>query len=117
MNITIKLEPVALARPRVTKRGTFLPRRSQKFRENFQLLLRAAFHAPPFEGPLSVTLHFYKPIKTTTPRFGDVDNLVKAVLDACNNILWLDDRQITELHVFKHSGEGKIELEVINNVD
>lgn len=31
----------------------------------------------------------------------DVDNLCKAVLDACNGIAWLDDNQIDELHATK----------------
>ena len=113
VKLEIKLEPVPLGRPRVTARGTFLPKRSQQFREDFQILLRASFHEQPLTAPLSVTLHFYKPLKTTAPNFGDIDNLVKAVLDACNGILWLDDRQIVELHSYKHKGTGKIILEVI----
>ena len=31
----------------------------------------------------------------------DVDNLCKAVLDACNGIAWRDDSQIDELHATK----------------
>lgn len=112
LKLTINLEPVALGRPRVTARGTFLPKRSQQFREDFQMLLRASFHEQPLTAPLSVTLHFYKPVKTIAPKFGDIDNLEKAVLDACNGILWLDDRQIVEMHSHKHKGAGKIILEV-----
>jgi len=29
---------------------------------------------------------------------GDLDNLVKTVLDACQGILWIDDIQVVELH-------------------
>lgn len=114
MTLTIELEPVPKARPRVNtqNRGRFLPKRSKKFHEDFTLMLRAAFHEQPFTEPLCVDIHFFKPVKPTAKKYGDIDNLEKAVLDACNGILWLDDSQIVELHSYKHKGAGKIILEV-----
>lgn len=32
----------------------------------------------------------------------DVDNIAKLVLDALNGVAWVDDTQVTELHVAKH---------------
>lgn len=32
----------------------------------------------------------------------DVDNLLKTVLDAGNDLLWNDDRQVVEAHIRKH---------------
>ena len=89
MTITLNLEPVPLARPRVntTNRGRYLPAKSRKFQDDLKALGRAAFHQQTFENPLSVTLHFYKPRKTTAQNFGDIDNLAKAVLDACNGVI------------------------------
>ena len=114
MKITINLEPVALSRPRVntTNRGRYLPKHCQNYLDELRLLLRAAFPQQPFDAPLTVTLHFYRPRKTTAKNFGDIDNLAKAVLDAANGVIWTDDRLITELHCFKHKGAGKIEIEV-----
>ena len=47
---------------------------------------------------------------------GDLDNLLKAVLDAGNGILWKDDRQIVEANAFKRKpteGEPEfVELQV-----
>lgn len=34
----------------------------------------------------------------------DLDNIVKAVLDGCNGILWADDRQVCEIHATKSYG-------------
>lgn len=112
--ITINLEPVALSRPRVntTNRGRYLPKHCQNYLDTLRLLLRAAFNRLPFDAPLAVTLHFYRPRKTTAQNFGDIDNLAKAVLDAANGIIWTDDRLITELYCYKHKGAGKIEIEV-----
>lgn len=44
----------------------------------------------------------------------DVDNIAKAVLDALNGVIWLDDRQVVGLLVFKAYGkENKINIEII----
>ena len=119
VKITAEITPIPLGRPRLntTNRGRYLPKSNVEFREKLQWILRSAFPGKPFENPLSVTLHFYKPTKTTAKNYGDVDNLAKAVLDAGNGILWLDDSQIVELHGYKHKGEGKIEMEAVVNVD
>mgnify|MGYP005860227411 CR=1 FL=1 len=55
----------------------------------------------PFREHLAVRLSFVLP----TRRRVDLDNLSKAVLDACNGIVWIDDRQVTELHLRKTVGE------------
>ena len=117
MTLTLELEPVPLARPRVntTNRGRYLPKHCQQFLDSLRLLLRAAFHGKPYEVPLSVTLHFYRPRNPAARNYGDIDNLAKAVLDACNGVIWNDDKLIVELHCYKHKGAGKIELEVIEN--
>ena len=119
MNLTINIEPVPLARPRLntTNRGRYLPVKSRKFQDDLRALVRAAFKDKPLDSPLAVTLHFYRPRKPTAQNFGDIDNLVKAVLDACNGVIWTDDKLITQLLAFKHKGAGKIEMEVVKNVD
>ena len=50
----------------------------------------------PFTGPLVVSITVYRP-----RRSGDLDNTLKALLDAGNGVLWLDDQQIVELHAFR----------------
>jgi Holliday junction resolvase RusA-like endonuclease len=68
--------------------------------------------AEPLEGPLSVSIlavfpcpkseylkRTPRPIRWHTKKNGDVDNIAKAVLDAGNSILWLDDSQVAMLHV------------------
>lgn len=47
---------------------------------------------------------------TTKP---DLDNMEKAVKDACNSIVWHDDCQVVSCHKAKIYGDvGKIEIEV-----
>ena len=36
---------------------------------------------------------------------GDVDNLAKSILDGLNGVLYLDDKQIVDLHIRRCYGE------------
>lgn len=54
----------------------------------------------PLSEELVVTIDFYLPDR----RRRDLDNLSKAVLDACNGIVYQDDQQIVELHLTKSYG-------------
>jgi len=48
--------------------------------------------------------------KTTKP---DIDNLVKAILDALNGIVWQDDAQVTQINIQKiWSAKDQIEIEI-----
>ena len=41
---------------------------------------------------------------------GDIDNFCKQVMDSCNGIIYVDDRQIISLHSTKVYGEPYIEV-------
>lgn len=47
--------------------------------------------------PIALNVIFYFPNK----RRRDVDNCLKALLDCCTGLLYADDSQIEELHVYK----------------
>jgi len=53
----------------------------------------------PYKGSIKATIHIILPNK----RRRDIDNIAKLVLDALNNLTYLDDNQITELHMYKHT--------------
>lgn len=117
MKITAEIVPIPLERNyHSSARKNFLPAKSKIFRENLQWIFKTALSDKPLQNPLSVTLHFYKDKNITAKtQYGDIDNLVKAIFDAGNGILWTDDSQIVELHAYKHKGTGRIELEVLEN--
>lgn len=119
--LDLAVNPVPLERPRVTvdDRGRargHTPRRSEDFREAFQWACRAAgFRGQPITASLAIHVEFWRNHRGNNR--GDLDNLVKAVLDAGNAFLWDDDAQIVEIHArFVASGPdapGRIRLEIV----
>jgi crossover junction endodeoxyribonuclease RusA len=55
------------------------------------------YHGAPLAGDVHVQLTFALPDR----RRKDLDNLSKAVLDALNGIMWVDDTQVTKLTITK----------------
>jgi Holliday junction resolvase RusA-like endonuclease len=109
--IVLALDPVPAARPRVGRFGTYYPKTYSRFKIQADELL-----APLAEGRAPSTELFYvdvqiigeKPKSTILPApKGDIDNYVKAALDAVTKAqaLWSDDRQVVGLHAVKRWGE------------
>jgi Holliday junction resolvase RusA-like endonuclease len=68
--------------------------------------MKSKMKGPPMSGPLQVDMEFYfvkpKSAKRTHHTVKpDVDNVVKAVLDNGNGIIWEDDRQIVKITASK----------------
>ena len=61
-------------------------------------------------GPVSVTIAVYRPQKR-----GDLDNLLKVILDALNGIAYDDDAQIVEIKArrFDDKSNPRVEIDVI----
>ena len=53
----------------------------------------------PFQCSLKLHADFFKlkPRNPTAKNFGDLDNFLKAVLDALNGICYVDDRQVVQV--------------------
>lgn len=62
------------------------------------LVLRAVFL---FSRPDRLLKRKYTDVKVLRASGGDFDNLIKAVCDALNRIVWADDKQVTTAHIRK----------------
>ncbi len=62
---------------------------------------------PPYPHAVSVQIVAYLPILTDKRKDRDVDKLARAALDAMNGIVYVDDKQVVELHVEKLRGIRK----------
>ena len=123
MEIVIYGEPIPQGRPRFTKTGhTYDPQRSRNYKQLVRFWvtqhLKKIDDWKPFENALCVDLTFYMgipsswskkkriqaiqgQIRPTSKRLGDLDNIVKAILDANNGLLWVDDCIITDISARK----------------
>ena len=61
----------------------------------------------PITGPVAVFLDVYRPRKR-----GDLDNLLKAVLDALNNVAYADDDQVQQIHTVRYDDKRAPRVEV-----
>lgn len=115
-------EPVAKGRPRFRVCGkyvqTYTPGKTKAFEKLVANYYQTAAGGHKYEAgiPLAVTVTFGMKIPISLTKKArteilegkrqhtvkpDLDNLVKAILDALNGIAWHDDAQIVELHIAK----------------
>lgn len=102
---TIYLAPVPASRPRVTRYGTYYGKRYQEWKTQAPGFFRSQDKNLFPSGPLKATVNIIckRPQRPSSdiPN-GDIDNYVKAALDAVNEAqIWGDDRQVTSLVVSK----------------
>jgi crossover junction endodeoxyribonuclease RusA len=94
--ITVPGRPVPLGRHRHGSHGNYLPSRSRIYRETIQAEWMLAGRPTLTDQPFAATMRF-----VGLRANADIDNAAKAILDALNNLAYLDDRQCTALHVEK----------------
>ncbi len=88
-------------------RGRFLAPKARAAKEAIGWEARSQYHGEPLQGPLAAEIRLYWPDK----RRRDIDN-IKALLDALTGILWEDDSQITDLHLFKAYDKERPRVEI-----
>ena len=130
MRFVIYIEPVAKGRPRFSNRTKRMhsPKSTVAFEREFrklaeQVLGGAEYPVYPEGVPLAVDVDFVRKRpqdfdkrggslqaarKLWNPRVYDIDNLVKAVFDSLNGVMWHDDKQIVAVRMRKFfAGPGE----------
>lgn len=122
----IDVEPVGKGRPRFTRDGhAYTPERTRKFESAvrahaYGFMKRMGANRIPAEVPVDVRVVACFPIPKSwskkkkadaarlIPRI-DVDNVLKAVLDAMNGVVFEDDRQVVKAVAEKrYEEEGRV---------
>ena len=125
IKLVIYGEPVAQGRPRFTTVGGYPravdPQKSRNYKQlaRFYITqyLKKIQGYKPLKNALCVELMFHVSIPSSWSkkkrmeaaqgvirpivRNGDLDNMIKCVLDSANGLLWADDCVITDLHAKK----------------
>jgi len=122
IDLVIHGKPVGKARPRFSRRGnkvvTFTPRETQIYEQNVKSLAQVAMLGKVMlEGPVKVTITAYFAHKKKTGWHisrPDIDNVVKAILDGLNGVVFADDAVVAQLVASKHYGEERVEVQVEN---
>lgn len=117
LKLVIHGKPVIQQRPRRGKYGNFYDPSSKERKRLSQELLAARNRKnrfSPYDGHLGlkVVFHFYSHGKRKT----DLSNMLKALEDSGNGILWKDDDQIDHLEVMKRLSEKsneRTEIEIM----
>lgn len=125
-------DPVAKGRPRASRTHTGIrmrtPAATKRYEEIVQSAARAAMGAgAPFRRPVSLRVEIYLPIplswskvRQTKARIGvicatnkpDADNVLKAIKDGMNGIVYDDDSQVIAMTVTKkYALEPRVDVE------
>lgn len=118
---TVYGEPVGKGRPRFVRRGnftqTYTPVKTKSYEDEIRMMAKAAMGASePLETPVTVAIYIRVGIPASfskqkrkdslegimkPTKKPDLDNIAKCFLDAMNEIVYLDDKQVVNLHVTK----------------
>ena len=109
------IPPVACARARITRNGSYNPRKTTEAKDTVRYLVTSKPHRMHSGAvKLIILLNIQKPksSKNVLPAVKpDIDNYAKLVMDALNGVLWKDDGQICYLVCRKvYSNTPSIEI-------
>ena len=86
IELTIQMPLFSKARPRVTSRGTFMPKEYQEKRKEMLRQIKEQYQGDPLAGPIRLEIDVYGEGRA------DTDNIIGALMDTANKVLWSDDR-------------------------
>ncbi len=108
MNLVIPGKPVPASRPRITKGHAYYPPKYQSWLEAATWEVKRQ-RSETITGPVKLTVRFFidrVEVEVTPGKhrpsklWGDLDNLIVGVMNACQaGGLLADDRQVTEVEV------------------
>ena len=98
--IDLAIEPVSKARPRFGGGGrVYTPAKTIAYERTLAHHMRAAMNGrDPVSSRVGLACAFYR----KTAQRVDCDNMIKAVSDAANRVIWIDDAQCVEIYARLH---------------
>lgn len=131
ITFTIPGEPVAKGRARSFIRAGHIahhtPEKTARYENLVRLAAQQVMARAPIEGPVHLTVRAFFSIpvswslkKQRSAALGelmhtkrpDLDNVVKAIKDGANGVVWKDDSQVADIRASKRYGTPRVEVEV-----
>lgn len=100
LTFTVPGTPIPKGRPRIGGGHAFTPRRTKDFESRVMVYALQARQRVVGRWPLGARFRVEVRIYRWDDK-GDVDNIGKSALDGCNGVLWSDDAQVDELHLYR----------------
>ncbi|MDE1999351.1 MAG: RusA family crossover junction endodeoxyribonuclease [Burkholderiales bacterium] len=130
LSFTVPGEPVAKGRARAFVRNGFVahytPEKTARYENLVKLAARQVMGVQlPIEGPVALTVRAFLAIPSswslkkqraaaawelTPTKRPDLDNIVKAVKDGANGVVWKDDSQVIDVIASKRYGAPRVEV-------
>ena len=132
MKFMIDCKPIAKARPRLGKYGTYTPKSTKDYENQVKAAFLKADKKRKYVDAVKMEIDFYfkipksytkkrvkaieekKELYTKKP---DLDNLAKAIADSLNGLAYVDDSQIVEMVLRKQYSDKECAIVTINKVD
>ena len=135
--ICVPGDPVGKGRPRITTRGgfarTYTPEKTKEYEKCVRFEAECSMRGQPLmTGPVELKLQIFMPIpasyskkkalacrmQTVVPtKKPDLDNILKAVCDAFNGVVWVDDTQVVDCHVTKRFADEPCVICIVTPLD
>ena len=131
ISFSIPGEPVAKARPRVTKTGhAYTPEKTVNYENLVRLMYSNKYHGMSFPAkvPLTMEIKVFMGIPQSTSKKRaadmmkckerptkkpDVDNIIKIVMDALNGVAYPDDKQVVSIVCNKYyNATPRVEVQI-----
>lgn len=112
VSAVLDVAPVVKGRPRLGKGRTFTPQKTR----DYEALIGQLIAPHVFEKNLTDNLFVYARFHVATQRRRDLDNLVKALLDGFNDVVYADDKQVVEMHTWVELGSSQPRTDVVIGV-
>ena len=125
IEFTVMGTPKGKARPRFVRCGkgvrTYTPKATETYQNDVLTAYMQSNKGIKLNGPIYARISAYFDMPKSTPKYKragmrwydkkpDVDNVVKAVMDALNGIAYDDDKQVVWLVIRKMYGEPRVEV-------
>jgi Holliday junction resolvase RusA-like endonuclease len=122
LKFTIPIEPKGKKEARRKRNGqTYKDPETREYMDSIAQIVRSQYRGPPLDGPLQVEYRCYRPRPKSAGKCiwaatrPDWDNYAKAIGDALQGILWVEDSRITDGRVLKLYADGDPRIEIAVN--